>query len=143
MKKLLFILFTIIVLSSCNCTLSQMPPQRIYSDASCTAKLPDYRQQITVIGSCTGYSKIQNPGVGTLVTSFNPQNVTITVTGTNGKSSKMTFTVTMLDTITPMMVITDSGLTYHTMHHEEIYYRKIASADSLHVTYEYDPIKNN
>ena len=141
MKKLNLLFFIAIFLSSCNCMLSQMPPQKIYSDKNCKALLPDYKKNVTVTGGCTGYSLTQSPVAGTVITSYTPQMITLKVTSVANRSSSMSFTVTMIDTITPQLVVSDSGLVYHTIDHKQYYFKKLASSDSLHITYQYDPTK--
>jgi hypothetical protein len=106
MKYLLII--SAFFLSGCTCLISQ-PPQFIIAGPNCTAPLPDYRTSVTVTGGCTGFILTQTPAAGTMLTQINKvANVTIKATGTNNKSSQITFTVTMIDTITPK--ITPMGI---------------------------------
>lgn len=109
MKKLFFFLFGSMLLCSCNCVLSQIPPQYIYAGGGCTASLPDYRTQVIVSGGCQGYTLEQTPIGGTVLNFINKSvDVTVKAIGGNGKSSQIKFTVTLLDTITPK--ITPVGL---------------------------------
>ena len=104
MKKLFFYLFASMLLCSCSCILGQIPPQYIYAGSGCTAPMPDYKSKVTVIGGCSGYNLTQTPTAGTIITVLNsPQMVIIKASGLNGKSSQTGFTVTMLDTITPII----------------------------------------
>ena len=104
MKKLLFLLT--IILAGCasapTCILAQVPPQIVTADSKCQAALPDYVKTVPVTGGCTGFTVTQVPAAGTLLTATNKVvTVTLTAKGTNGKSSKTSFTVTLADTITP------------------------------------------
>ena len=110
MKKAIFLL--IVFLAGCNpktaCLLAQFPPKVIYANAQCQAPLPNYVPQAVVTGGCTGFVVTQTPAPGTLLTATNKTiNVVIKATGTNGKSSQVTFTVTLADTVTPRI----TGLT--------------------------------
>jgi hypothetical protein len=105
MKKLFFFLFASMLMCSCTCLLSQIPPQYIYAGSGCTAPLPDYRTQVTVTGGCTGFTVAQTPAPGYLLTATTKSStVVIKATGTNNKSSQIQFVVTMLDTITPKII---------------------------------------
>jgi hypothetical protein len=85
-----------------TCVLAQFPPQTVNADSKCQASLPNYVQRAVVTGGCTGFTVTQLPAPGTLLTATNKiVTVTLTATGTNGKSSKTLFTVTLADTITP------------------------------------------
>jgi hypothetical protein len=111
MKKLIFLL-TAILLAGCSpklsCLLAQFPPQIVYANAGCTAPLPNYVPRATVVGGCTGFLVTQTPVPGTMLTATNKVvTVLLKATGTNGKTSNVSFTVTLADTITP----TFTGLT--------------------------------
>ena len=116
MKKLVFILFLTAILASCDCALSQMPPQYLYAGENCTASLPDYKPMVTVTGGCFGFTLTQAPLPGTILSVTNQQvNVVIKATGNNNKSSYISFPVTLLDTITPKITINTTALEQSTI----------------------------
>jgi hypothetical protein len=97
MKKLLFLLSLVLV--SC-CTLSQIPPQHIYFDATCKVLLPDYRSQVTVTGGCSGFTVTQVPAAGYVLNATNKSvTVHINALSTSGKSATIAFDVFAVDTI--------------------------------------------
>lgn len=105
MKKLIF-LFIAVLFAGCSpklsCLLAQFPPKIVYAGAGCTATLPNYIPQATVVGGCTGFLVTQTPVPGTMLTATNKVvNVILKATGANGKISQISFTVTLADTITP------------------------------------------
>jgi len=102
MRKALLFLLAALLASSCTCSLSQIPPQVIYAGEGCTAVLIDYKPYVTVKGGCFGFTLTQTPAAGTVL-SASKQSVTVVIkaTGTNLKSSQISFNVTLLDTITP------------------------------------------
>lgn len=111
MKKLLFLTIAFL-LAACvpktSCVLAQFPPKIVYAGVGCTAALPNYVPLAIVTGGCTGFTVSQTPAAGTLLTATNKViNVILKATGTNGKTSQTTFTVTLADTITPRI----TGLT--------------------------------
>lgn len=69
MKKLLFLL-SIVLLSSCTCLLSQIPPQYIYINENCEAVLPDYLTKVTATDNCNLASLIQIPEGGSILTNM-------------------------------------------------------------------------
>jgi hypothetical protein len=107
MKKWFFFLFASMLLCSCSCLLSQIPPQQIYAGAGCKAAVPDYKLYATLTGTnCSTFTITQTPAAGTFITVPNVANtVTMKATVSNGKILQTTFTVTMLDTITPKWVL--------------------------------------
>ena len=111
MKKLIFLLIAVLAAgcgTKTSCLLAQFPPQIVYAGAGCTAPLPNYVPRATVVGGCTGFLVTQTPAPGTVLTATNKVvTVVLKATGTNGKSSQISFTVTLADTITPKI----SGLT--------------------------------
>ncbi len=122
MKKILFIL-TITLLSGCGCILSQIPPQKVYATAtSCTALLPDYRAKIIASDNCEITSLVQTPTAGYVL---GPTNKTITVTvkatDASGNFRQVVFSVTLLDTVKPMLTIDPSLLAYQMKQIDEIY----------------------
>lgn len=111
MKKLIFLLIAVLAAgcgTKTSCLLAQFPPQIVYAGAGCTAPLPNYVPRATVVGGCTGFLVTQTPVPGTMLTATNKVvQVTLKATGTNNKTSQVSFTVTLADTITPRI----SGLT--------------------------------
>lgn len=121
MKKLLFLLIPLLCMS-CNCLLSQIPPQKIYATASCNAALPDYRLKITATDNCEISNFIQTPSPGYLLTSTNKvANVIIKATDASGNFRQVSFTVTLLDTIKPILNIAPELLTYSFQQINDIY----------------------
>lgn len=112
MKKSIFLFLTVLLIGctpKLSCVLAQYPPQFVYAGQNCTAPIPDYKPFVSVAAGCTGFTLTQTPAVGFLLTASNKtQTVMITATGTNGKSSQIQFSVTLIDTVTP--VITTTGL---------------------------------
>jgi len=108
MKKLLFLL--LLPLIGCRCLISQVPPQYIYAGQSCEAPLPDYRLKVTISDNCQIENVTQTPSPGFLLMATNMiTNVTIRAVDNSGNASQITFSVTLLDTIPP--VIGWEGLT--------------------------------
>lgn len=108
MKKLLLILS--VILSSCSCLISQPPAQVVYAGQGCEAFLPDYRPLMTFSDNCQIVDTIQTPQPGFQFTASNViTDVTIRAVDISGNWTEVSFTVTMLDTIPP--VIGWEGLT--------------------------------
>ena len=102
MKKLLLLL--LIALSGCKCLLSQLPPQFIYAGEDCTAPLPNYVEKVTVTDNCALATVVQTPAPGYLLDAVNQiVNVKIKATDVFANSSEITFSVTLLDTIPPVI----------------------------------------
>lgn len=103
MKKLLLFIFPLLFVS-CTCTLAQIPPQVIYAGAECTAPIPDYRTQVIISDNCEIESVTQIPAPGYLLTSDNQIiNVTIRAMDVFKNVTEAVFTVTLLDTIPPVI----------------------------------------
>ena len=121
MKKLL-ILFLLCFLCSCTCLLSQIPPQKIYTGASCSAILPDYRLKIIASDNCEIASFTQIPAPGFILNSvIKTTSVTIKATDASGNFRQIVFTVTLLDTIKPVLTIDPVLLSYQTEQINDIY----------------------
>jgi hypothetical protein len=101
MKRLLFILS--IFFMGCTC-IAQIPPQYVYVGEDCTATLPDYLNQVTVRDNCQLDTIFQTPGVGYILDAVN-QNVQVTITARDafGNETNMSFEVTAIDTIPPII----------------------------------------
>jgi hypothetical protein len=102
--------------------LSQIPPQRIYAGATCTAPIPNYLTKITASDNCEVASFTQTPAAGTLLT---PTNKTATIvvkaTDASGNFRQLTFIVTLLDTIKPVLTIDPSLLVLNYKQINDIY----------------------
>lgn len=104
MRSFIF-LVVMVLFSGCRCLLSQIPPQYIYVDSSCTAELPNYVERVTVSDNCALATVIQTPSPGFLLTSVNRiTNVKITATDVFDNKSEVNFTVTLIDTMPPVIV---------------------------------------
>jgi uncharacterized protein YceK len=120
MKKLLFILS--ILLSGCSCLLSQIPPQKIYAGAGCSAILPDYRLKIIASDNCEIASFTQVPAPGfVLNATLKTTTVTVKATDASGNFRQVMFTVTLLDTIKPVLTIDTVLLAYSVEQANEFY----------------------
>ena len=117
-----FISLALILLSGCSCLLSQIPPQKIYVGSSCTATLPNYLTKITATDNCEIASFTQVPAAGYLLTPTNKvTTVVVKATDASGNFKQVTFTVTLLDTIKPLLIIAPELLTYSLKQIDEIY----------------------
>ncbi len=108
MKKLL-ILFGLILFSSCSCLIGQIPPQYLYVDETCGAALPDYLSKIEVSDNCAVDTVEQTPTSGSWLT-VPVTTVLIRARDKFGNKTDMMFTVTLLDTVPPVINVTDSTL---------------------------------
>jgi len=114
MKKLIFLLFVVTLLSSCVCTLSQIPPQYIYAGENCQAPLPDYKLKVTATDNCAIKVFEQIPAPGHLLTATNQVvDVTIKATDVFNNISQVVFSVTLVDTIAPVLTIDPTLTAYH------------------------------
>lgn len=109
MKKILFLL-SIVLLSSCTCVLSQIPPQYIYIGESCQATLPDYLPMVTATDNCSLASLTQIPEGGTVLTE-QISGVEIRATDNTGNHTSINFNVILIDTIPPVITVDDTTLT--------------------------------
>jgi hypothetical protein len=122
MRKLIYSL-TFILLSSCStCLLSQIPPQHVYVASGCSVALPDYRTKITATDNCEVASFTQTPAPGFMLTPTN-KTATVIVKATDGSGNfrQVTFTVTLTDTIKPVLNIDPSLLAYNIDQIKEMY----------------------
>ena len=125
MKKII-LLSIIVLLSSCGCLLSQIPPQYIYCGNDCQGILPDYRNKVTATDNCGPVTLTQTPEAGYIL-GYPGLTVKVTIRATdNSKNYKqIKFDVTLLDTIPP--VIDSTGLLVDTeMDRIEYLYNKAA-----------------
>lgn len=113
MKKFFVLLSVVLLLSSCSCLLSQIPPQYIYVGVDCEAALPDYTTKVIATDNCLVKSLTQTPIVGTILNATNPTvTVVIRATDSFNNFSEVSFDVTALDTVPP--VITYDTLAFQT-----------------------------
>jgi hypothetical protein len=123
----IFFLFLMVILSSCSCLLSQIPPQKIYATkTSCSAPLPNYwvvlGAAITVSDNCEIASKTQVPATGFMLTPTNKvATVTLRATDASGNYRETSFTTTLIDTIKPVITIDPALITYQLNQIKDIY----------------------
>lgn len=104
MKKLIFLAIVSVFLSGCVCTIGQIPPQYVYAGAGCSAPLPSYLEKVIATDNCALFSVTQTPEPGYILDVNNQVvNVTIKATDVFKNSSQVTFSVTLLDTIKPIL----------------------------------------
>jgi uncharacterized protein YceK len=121
MKNLL-ITFCLMFFSGCGCILSQVKSQSIYAGATCTAVLPDYRLKIVATDNCEIASLTQVPAPGFALTpTLKTTTVTVKATDGTGNFRQVVFTVTLLDTIKPVLTIDPSLLAYQMKQVNDIY----------------------
>jgi hypothetical protein len=123
MKKLILLLL-IPFFTGCkpNCVIAQIPAQVIYADKDCNAILPDYRNKVTIISGCSGYTLLQTPVPGYVLSSaVRSVTVILKVTATNNKSAQTSFPVTMIDTVTPQIVVSSAFVELQIQKINEVY----------------------
>lgn len=99
----------ILVLTSCSC-FSQLPTQYIYVDEDCSALLPDYRGMVIVTDNCQVSDVVQEPEAGQIIAGG--IEVKLTAMDLQGNLNSMTFLVTVLDTIAPLMIANPDWVGY-------------------------------
>jgi len=109
MKKFFILSLVTLFLSGCGCLMSQMPPQYLQVDQSCGAALPDYLPMIKVTDNCQVVSVEQTPSAGSWLT-VPTTTVLIRATDNFNNHTDLMFTVTLVDTISPVIVVTDTTL---------------------------------
>ena len=99
-------MFIVLLSSSCTCMLSQIPPQTIYVNANCQGVLPNYLTRVSATDNCGLKDVTQTPAAGYLLTSTN-QSVKVTIRATDlfGNFTEMSFMVTAIDTIKPVLIV--------------------------------------
>jgi hypothetical protein len=105
MKKVSFIVsVTALLLSGCGCLIAQIPPQTIYVDESCQVELPNYLDNVTVTDNCSLDTIYQYPETGYILNADN-QSVMVTITAIDdfGNQTDMSFEVTAVDTVGPVI----------------------------------------
>ena len=104
MKKLTILFMTMLLASSCTCLLSQIPPQYIYAGEGCSAALPNYIPQVAVSDNCSIASVVQTPSAG-FILNASTMSVTVKIRATDnsGNFSEVSFLVSIVDTIKPVI----------------------------------------
>lgn len=104
MKKFYFFITLLFIFS--NFVSSQISDHFLYiRENSCSAVLPNYVDSVIVTDNCELKSVIQTPTAGTILDATNPQyTVSIIATDVFDNISSATFTVTLLDTIPPLIM---------------------------------------
>jgi len=109
MKKLLFFLFAV-AMTSCTCVMSQsIPAQYRYGDQSCGAPMPDYLPKFTFTDNCGIDTVWQSPTRGTWLTAP-ANNAMIRAIDKFGNHTDLLFTVNLIDTVPPQIILADSTL---------------------------------
>lgn len=104
MKKTFLLLVVILLASSCTCLLSQIPPQTIQVTANCQAVLPDYLPMVPATDNCGLASVVQTPEAGYILDAANKSvEVKIRATDLFGNFNEVSFMVTAVDTIKPVL----------------------------------------
>lgn len=109
MKKAIILLA--IVLSGCStCVMSQsIPPQFLYTDNTCGAAMPDYLSKFIYSDNCGIDTVWQSPTRGTWLTAP-ANNVMIRAIDRFGNFTDLLFTVNLVDTVPPQIILADSTL---------------------------------
>ena len=109
MKKIPYILIAALLASCSTCMIGQVPPQYLQIDSSCGAALPDYLPMITVTDNCEVVSVEQTPSRGSWITAPTTT-VLIRATDNFNNRTDLMFTVTLIDTIAPTIILNDTTL---------------------------------
>ena len=108
MKKLLFLL-SIILLSSCTCIMSQVPPLTLQITHDCGVAMPDYRPLLRWTDNCRVDTVEQTPTPGTWLTEkFNTVHFRAYDNFRNHTDALTS--LELIDTIPPVLVGVDSTL---------------------------------
>lgn len=83
------------------------PGQTVNNVSQCTSILPDLTTLVTLNENCSGFSLVQNPPAGTVLTSGTSM-ITITVTDVGGNSQSCATTFTITETIPPAITCPNS-----------------------------------
>lgn len=108
MKKAIFLL-SVIVMTSCTCIMSQIPPLTLYVDETCGAALPDLTPRVTFTDNCGPVTLDQTPSPGSWLTEkYNT--VRIRATDNFNNYTDILVSVELIDTVPPEFVSFDSTL---------------------------------
>jgi len=109
MKKLFILFAAVLLMSSCVCTFSQIPPQYLYVGEGCGAALPDYLPKFTFTDNCEIDTVWQSPTRGTWLT-VPTTTVLIRAIDKFNNHTDLMFNVTLVDTVPPVITLADSSL---------------------------------
>jgi hypothetical protein len=110
MKKTIILSMLAILLAGCTeCLFSQIPPQYLYVGAGCGAALPDYLPKVKVTDNCGIDTLWQSPTRGTWLTVPTTTVLIRAIDNFNNQTNLM-FTVTLIDTVPPVITLADSSL---------------------------------
>jgi len=109
MKKLITFSLFALLLSSCVCTFSQVPPQYLQVGEGCGAALPDYLPMFTYTDNCGIDTVWQSPTRGSWLTTPTTTVLIRAIDNFNNHTDLM-FTVTLIDTVPPVITLGDSTL---------------------------------
>ena len=109
MKRILYLIMILTLASCSTCMLGQIPPQFLYVDESCGAAMPDYLSKIRVTDNCEVDTVWQSPTRGTWLTQP-ANNAMIRAIDKFGNFTDVLFTVNLVDTVPPVIEVTDSTL---------------------------------
>jgi hypothetical protein len=113
MKKLSILFALVLLLSSCVCTIGQVPPpQFINVDQTCGAAVPNYIPMFTYSDNCGIDTVEQTPTAGTWLTLKDNPVTTILIRAKDygNNVTDMMFTLTLIDPIPPTIELLDSTL---------------------------------
>ena len=112
MKKFVLLFISAILVSGCGCLLPQIPPQYIFAGPGCEAPLPSYLNRVNASDNCVLAELVQIPAEGFMITATNPVvTVMIRATDNSGNQVATDFTVTLIDTIPPVLTVDDTTVT--------------------------------
>jgi hypothetical protein len=109
MKRLFILSSMLLLLASCSCVFSQIPPQYLYAGEGCGAALPDYLPKVIVSDNCGIDTLWQSPTRGTWLT-VPTTTVLIRAIDKFNNHTDLMFTVTLIDTVPPVITLGDSSL---------------------------------
>lgn len=109
MKKLLFI-FAAAIITSCTCMMSQsIPPQNLYVSEECGVAMPDYLPKFLFTDNCQIDTVWQSPTRGTWLTAPTTSAM-IRAIDNFGNFTDLLFTINLIDTVPPEIILIDSTL---------------------------------
>lgn len=104
MKKLIYLLLVIALYGCVPTCLIAQPPQTLKFVSGCQVAIPDYTLRVNITDNCGIKSIVQTPAAGFLLTAANPSvTVKITATDLSNQSSSISFPVTAIDDIPPVI----------------------------------------
>ena len=106
-----FLLLTVSILMSITVSAqvikTKVAPQKLYCGSlNCSVPLPDYRLKISATDNCELASLVQLPAPGLILSNkLRNVNVTVKATDNSGNATMVSFPVSLIDTIAPVMKI--------------------------------------